>query len=160
MCRQGSFSDDPTTRVATLADFSNMLAVPMAMGMRRGYFAVYVGDTQKRRYVVPHLPQVFPLKKSFLAPRHGDQFARKKLRRSLSGRKEVDSAPLDVPKGHFPVYVGENQKKRFIVPLSYLSQPSFQDLLSQAEEEFGFDHPMGGLTIPCNKEVFLSLIDG
>ncbi|KAF7848233.1 hypothetical protein BT93_L2161 [Corymbia citriodora subsp. variegata] len=84
----------------------------------------------------------------------------KKLRRSLSGHREVDSAPLDVPKGHFPVYVGERQKKRFVVPLSYLSRPSFQDLLSQAEEEFGFDHPMGGLTIPCNEEVFLSLIDG
>ncbi|KAK3412616.1 hypothetical protein EUGRSUZ_I01344 [Eucalyptus grandis] len=84
----------------------------------------------------------------------------KKLPQSLSGRKEVDSAPLEVPKGHFPVYVGENHKKRFIVPLSYLSRPLFQDLLSQAEEEFGFDHPMGGLMIPCNEEVFLSLIDG
>ncbi|KAF7848236.1 hypothetical protein BT93_L2164 [Corymbia citriodora subsp. variegata] len=84
----------------------------------------------------------------------------KKLRQSLSGGKEVSSAPLDVPKGHIPVYVGENQKKRFVIPLSYLSQRSFQDLLSQAEEEFGFDHPMGGLTIPCNEEVFLNLIDG
>ncbi|KAF6154558.1 hypothetical protein GIB67_013500 [Kingdonia uniflora] len=35
-----------------------------------------------------------------------------------------------------------SQKKRFTVPLSYLSHPSFQDLLSQAEEEFGFNHPM------------------
>ncbi|KAK3412626.1 hypothetical protein EUGRSUZ_I01354 [Eucalyptus grandis] len=90
----------------------------------------------------------------------GISLSGKKLRRSLSGSREVGSAPLDVPKGHFPVYVGENQKKRFIIPLSYLSRPSFQDLLNQAEEEFGFNHPMGGVTIPCNEEVFLSLIDG
>jgi SAUR family protein len=27
--------------------------------------------------------------------------------------------------------------KRFVVPVSYLDQPSFQDLLRKAEEEFG-----------------------
>jgi len=37
-----------------------------------------------------------------------------------------------------------------------LSQPSFQDMLSEAEEEFGYDHPMGGLTIPCSEDVFQS----
>ncbi|XP_049364724.1 auxin-responsive protein SAUR21-like [Solanum verrucosum] len=62
-----------------------------------------------------------------------------------------------VPKGHCAVYVGESQKKRFIVPISYLSQPLFQDLLTQAEEQFGFDHPMGGLTIPCKEDVFVHL---
>ncbi|MCD7467132.1 hypothetical protein HAX54_004406 [Datura stramonium] len=61
------------------------------------------------------------------------------------------STSLDVPKGHFAVYVGEKQKKRFVIPISYLSQPSFQDLLSQAEEEFGFNHPMGGVTFPCSR---------
>nr|AAB35433.1 LeSAUR=soybean auxin-regulated protein homolog [Lycopersicon esculentum=tomatoes, VFN8, Peptide Partial, 40 aa] [Solanum lycopersicum] len=40
--------------------------------------------------------------------------------------------------------VGEKQKKRFVIPISFLIQPLFLDLLSQAEEEFGFDHPMGG----------------
>jgi len=44
--------------------------------------------------------------------------------------------------------------KRFVIPVSYLNQPSFKDLLSQAEEEFGYDHPMGGLTIPCSEQVF------
>ncbi|KAG9135031.1 hypothetical protein Leryth_011538 [Lithospermum erythrorhizon] len=29
---------------------------------------------------------------------------------------------------------------------------SFRELLSQAEEEFGFDHPTGGLTIPCRED--------
>ncbi|RVX07419.1 Auxin-responsive protein SAUR24 [Vitis vinifera] len=63
----------------------------------------------------------------------------------------------DVPKGHFAVYVGEIQKKRFVVPISYLNHPSFQDLLQQAEEEFGFNHSMGGLTIPCKEETFIDL---
>ncbi|KAK4378229.1 hypothetical protein RND71_000091 [Anisodus tanguticus] len=62
-----------------------------------------------------------------------------------------------VPKGHFVVYVGEEQKKRFVIPISFLSQPLFQDLLSQAEEEFGFDHPMGGVTIPCHEDFFIDL---
>ncbi|KAM3201515.1 auxin-responsive protein SAUR21-like [Capsicum annuum] len=62
-----------------------------------------------------------------------------------------------VPNGHCSVYVGETQKKRFVVPVPYLSQPLFQDLLAKAEEEFGFDHQMGGLTIPCKEDVFVDL---
>ncbi|CAN4112490.1 unnamed protein product [Withania somnifera] len=62
----------------------------------------------------------------------------------------------DVPKGHFAVYIGE-KKKRFVIPISFLSEPLFQDLLSQAEEEFGFDHPMGGVPIPCSEDFFIDL---
>ncbi|KAI3855444.1 hypothetical protein MKX03_025402 [Papaver bracteatum] len=47
--------------------------------------------------------------------------------------------------------------KRFVVPVSYLNHPIFQDLLSRAEEEFGFDHPMGGLTILCKEASFIDL---
>ncbi|CAN4112496.1 unnamed protein product [Withania somnifera] len=66
----------------------------------------------------------------------------------------------DVPKGHFAVYVGETEKKRYVVPIAYLNHPSFQELLRKSEEEFGFHHPMGGLTIPCNEEAFFtSLVD-
>ncbi|KAI3989501.1 hypothetical protein MKX01_022776 [Papaver californicum] len=64
---------------------------------------------------------------------------------------------VDVPKGHCAVYVGHIEKKRFVVPVSYLNHPMFQDLLSRAEEEFGFDHPMGGLTIPCKEAAFIDL---
>ena len=64
---------------------------------------------------------------------------------------------VDVPKGCVAVYVGEAQKKRFLIPVSYLNQPLFQDLLSQAEEEYGYDHPMGGLTIPCREDVFVEV---
>ncbi|XP_074581233.1 auxin-responsive protein SAUR50-like [Curcuma longa] len=71
---------------------------------------------------------------------------------SSLGRKQ---GGLDVPRGHFAVYVGE-KRSRFVVPISYLAHPEFQHLLRQAEEEFGFDHERG-LTIPCEEVVFRSL---
>ncbi|VVA22025.1 PREDICTED: auxin-responsive [Prunus dulcis] len=70
----------------------------------------------------------------------------KKLIRHTNRRASTNLA--DVSKGYFAVHVGESEKQRFVVPTSFLNQPAFQELLSEAEEEFGFDHPMGGLTIP------------
>ncbi|KAJ8763388.1 hypothetical protein K2173_002271 [Erythroxylum novogranatense] len=72
-------------------------------------------------------------------------------RNSLAGKESA------VPKGHVAVYVGERQKKRFVVPVSYINHPSFMHLLNRAEEEFGFNHPMGGLTIPCEEDAFIDL---
>uniref|UniRef100_A0A5B7BDJ5 Putative auxin-induced protein 15A n=1 Tax=Davidia involucrata TaxID=16924 RepID=A0A5B7BDJ5_DAVIN len=81
-----------------------------------------------------------------------------KLQFLLSKNQLCQSATTaKVPKGHFAVYVGDIQKKRFVVPISYLNHPSFQSLLSRAEEEFGFDNPMGGLTIPCEEDDFINL---
>lgn len=79
--------------------------------------------------------------------------------RSTSGSA---SSSVDVPKGHFAIYVtGEEEnshsKRRFVVPISYLKNPLFQDLLVKAAEEFGFDHPMGAITLPCSVEDFTSL---
>ncbi|KAG5239058.1 auxin-responsive protein [Salix suchowensis] len=84
--------------------------------------------------------------------------AKQIVRRVLLASEESS----DVPKGHFVVYVGETQK-RCVIPISYLKNPSFQkllrlDLLSQAEEEFGYHHPMGGLTIPCKEHIFHDVI--
>ena len=56
------------------------------------------------------------------------------------------------------MYVGEDQKMRYVVPLSYLNEPGFQELSSMAEEEFGYEHSMGELTIPCREDVFIDLI--
>jgi len=71
--------------------------------------------------------------------------------------KRASSAKaVDVPKGYLAVYVGEKMK-RFVIPISYLNQSSFQELLSQAEEQFGYDHPMGGITIPCREDLFLEV---
>ncbi|XP_068323984.1 auxin-induced protein 15A-like [Pyrus communis] len=83
----------------------------------------------------------------------------KVLQRSFSNPSQGGSYSLaDVPKGYLAVYVGENERQRFVIPVSYLNQPSFQDLLSVAEQEFGFDHPMGGLTIPCRQDTFIDII--
>ncbi|KAK7260491.1 hypothetical protein RIF29_26581 [Crotalaria pallida] len=69
---------------------------------------------------------------------------------------QAASKAVEVPKGYLVVYVGEKMK-RFVIPVSFLSKSSFQEFLKQAEEEFGYDHPMGGLTIPCDEDAFLDL---
>ncbi|RID73615.1 hypothetical protein BRARA_B00756 [Brassica rapa] len=72
------------------------------------------------------------------------------LVRSILGAKKIlsRSVTATTPKGFLAVY---------LVPVSYLSQPSFQALLSKSEEEFGFDHPLGGLTIPCPEDAFFNV---
>ncbi|AAF00636.1 putative small auxin-up RNA [Arabidopsis thaliana] len=85
----------------------------------------------------------------------GFMAAKKILGGSVAGTRKETSAP----KGFLAVYVGESQRKkqRHLVPVSYLNQPLFQALLIKAEEEFGFNHPMGGLTIPCPEDTFLTV---
>ncbi|KAL4279461.1 hypothetical protein GQ457_03G002100 [Hibiscus cannabinus] len=85
----------------------------------------------------------------------------------ISGAKQIlklqsliTREKADVPRGHIAVYVGETQRKRFVVPITVLNHPSFECLLKRAEEEFGFDHPMGGLTIPCREDAFVNLTSG
>ncbi|RAL39734.1 hypothetical protein DM860_003267 [Cuscuta australis] len=88
--------------------------------------------------------------------------AKKKLARTLSPRKvnlraaTREDEVVAVPKGHFPVYVGE-ARRRFVVPIEYLGHALFRDLLDWTGQEFGYEHPTGGLTIPCSEDYFLSL---
>ncbi|KAE8663541.1 Auxin-induced protein 6B [Hibiscus syriacus] len=72
---------------------------------------------------------------------------------------QTSSAVNVVQKGHFAVYVGDEEKnRRFVVPISYLKHPLFQALLNQAEEEFGFDHhTVGRLLVPCAEDEFIKL---
>ncbi|XP_028767982.1 auxin-induced protein 15A-like [Neltuma alba] len=79
------------------------------------------------------------------------------IRRASFSANLTSSKCGEVPKGYLAVYAGEKMK-RFVIPIAYLNQPSFQDLLSQAEEEFGYDHPMGGLTIHCAEDAFENII--
>ncbi|KAI9127761.1 hypothetical protein K1719_000754 [Acacia pycnantha] len=81
------------------------------------------------------------------------------IRKASFSANIASSKGVNVPKGYLAVYVGE-KLKRSMIPVAYLNQPLFQDLLSQAEEEFGYDYPMGGLTIPCSEESFESTISG
>ncbi|XP_040874133.1 auxin-induced protein 10A5-like [Glycine max] len=78
------------------------------------------------------------------------------IRQASFSTAKATHKELEVPKGYLAVYVGDKMK-RFVILVSYLNQPSFQELLSQAEEEFGYDHPTGSLTIPCKENEFLNL---
>ncbi|XP_022749216.1 auxin-responsive protein SAUR68-like [Durio zibethinus] len=57
-------------------------------------------------------------------------------------------------KGHFVVYTMD--KKRFVIPLAYLSNSIFQELFKMSEEEFGLSSD-GPITLPCDS-VFMSYI--
>ncbi|MCD7467140.1 hypothetical protein HAX54_004414 [Datura stramonium] len=132
-----------------------------AKDVPKGHFAVYVGEEQMKRYVIPISFLSQPLFQDLLSQAEEEfGFNHPMGGLTIPCREDVFIdliSPKDVPKGHFAVYVGEEQKKRYVIPISFLSQPLFQDLLSQAEEEFGFDHPMGGLTIPCREDIFIDL---
>ncbi|CAD6262922.1 unnamed protein product [Miscanthus lutarioriparius] len=64
------------------------------------------------------------------------------------GREQV----VTTPKGQVAVYVGggeeASQSLRYVVPVVYFNHPMFGELLREAEEEFGFQHP-GVITIPA-----------
>ena len=63
-----------------------------------------------------------------------------------------DAGEATTPKGQVAVYVGGDEpggeSMRYVVPVVYFNHPLFGELLREAEEEFGFEHP-GGITIPC-----------
>ncbi|XAR59711.1 hypothetical protein NMG60_11015653 [Bertholletia excelsa] len=68
------------------------------------------------------------------------------------------NVPDDVKEGHFAVIAeDEDEFKRFVIPLSYLTHPSFLRLLEQAAEEYGFDHE-GALTVPCRPSELESIL--
>lgn len=48
------------------------------------------------------------------------------------------STSVDVPKGNFAVYVEVKEKKRFVVPISILKQPSFQAYQVMPRTNSGF----------------------
>lgn len=52
------------------------------------------------------------------------------------------------PKGYVSVYVGQ-EHNRVQIPIDYLNHPAFQELLKEAESEFGF-RQQAGLVIPCS----------
>lgn len=55
---------------------------------------------------------------------------------SLAKNQVCKATTASVPKGFLPVYVGDVQKRRFLVPVSYLYHPKFQKLLERSAEEF------------------------
>jgi len=77
----------------------------------------------------------------------------KKLQKTLL-MKRNDHKPRyvakDVKKGQFVVIAkDEDEAKRFVVPLSCLTNPIFVSLLEEAADKYGFNGD-GPLTIPCS----------
>ncbi|XP_023758548.1 auxin-responsive protein SAUR36 [Lactuca sativa] len=72
------------------------------------------------------------------------------LSRNPVPEKFIEPPRVAVPKGKMAVYVGQKDGdfKRVLVPVIYINHPLFGQLLREAEEEYGHDHP-GGITIPC-----------
>ncbi|KAH7518495.1 hypothetical protein FEM48_Zijuj09G0177400 [Ziziphus jujuba var. spinosa] len=100
-------------------------------------------------------PEMVVHAKKMIQRKHHHHLPYNNQRRSSSSNSSCGV----VPKGHFAIYVGdeEEKKKRFVVPITYLKHPLFQDLLLKAAEEFGFHHQMGGITIPCAQQYFIAL---
>uniref|UniRef100_A0ACD5TCN4 Uncharacterized protein n=1 Tax=Avena sativa TaxID=4498 RepID=A0ACD5TCN4_AVESA len=87
------------------------------------------------------------------------QLLRKWKRLALApkaGKHSGGGGAAGVPKGFFAVCVGE-EMKRFVIPTEYLGHWAFEELLREAEEEFGFRHE-GALRIPCDVEVFEGIL--
>ncbi|KAL8543165.1 hypothetical protein ACS0TY_003896 [Phlomoides rotata] len=104
----------------------------LAADVPKGHLAVYIGENEKKRFVIP---MTYLNHSSF-------QELLSQAEEEFGFHHPMASSGACVPKGHLAVYVGENEKKRFVIPVSYLNHSSFQKLLFQAEEEFGFHHPM------------------
>lgn len=83
-----------------------------------------------------------------------NKFLKKTL--SFSDRLDNNIDAAAVPKGCLAVSVGE-EEKRFVIPMDYLAHQSFQVLLREAEEEFGFQQ-QGILKIPCQVSLFENIL--
>ncbi|KAK7312271.1 hypothetical protein VNO77_36024 [Canavalia gladiata] len=59
------------------------------------------------------------------------------IRQASFSATQAASKGLEVPKGYLAVYVGEKMR-RFVIPVSYLNQPSFQELLNQTCHMFAY----------------------
>ncbi|WVZ02720.1 hypothetical protein V8G54_023526 [Vigna mungo] len=146
-------------------------AASKSVEVPKGYLAVYVGEKQTR-FVIPVSYLNQPSFQDLLSQAE-EEFGydhpmggltipckAKTMGFQLLGRRTSFTSQArkvaEVPKGYLAIYVGEKMK-RFMIPVSFLNQPLFQELLKQAEDEFGYDHPMGGLTIPCKEDVFLDI---
>ncbi|KAM1141084.1 auxin-induced protein 15A-like [Malus sylvestris] len=93
----------------------------------------------------------------------GGTVLRRKIRGHFSNAKmwfprheEDYYVPKDVPRGHLVVYVGEDCKK-FIIKVTLLNHPLFQELLDLAEEVFQLATNTK-LWIPCNEYIFISVL--
>ena len=85
--------------------------------------------------------------------------ARKWQNKAATTRKRIPKPQSVANEGHFVAYT--NDKRRFLIPLSYLKSEIFIELLRIAEEEFGVPC-IGPIMLPCDSsfiEYTISLIE-
>lgn len=66
---------------------------------------------------------------------------------SSDGFDSCCAMPSPVDKGHFAIYTADG--RRFVVPLAYLNNPVFRQLLEMSEEEYGLPRD-GPIVLPCD----------
>nr|DAD46609.1 TPA_asm: hypothetical protein HUJ06_016546 [Nelumbo nucifera] len=96
--------------------------------------------------------------------------ARKWQKLAAIGRRRISSPRTKLQRGvdecgamvavkdHFVVYTAD--QKRFVIPLAYLNNPIFIELLRMSEEEFGLPSD-GPITLPCDSafaEYIISMV--
>lgn len=68
--------------------------------------------------------------------------------------------PEDVTEGHFTVVaIKDEETRRFVVKLEYLTDPMFMELLNQARDEYGF-RQKGALAVPCRPQELQNILAG
>ncbi|KAG6673581.1 hypothetical protein I3842_16G118900 [Carya illinoinensis] len=70
----------------------------------------------------------------------------------MATKNDNEEGTKRAPKGHFVVYVGK-ELKRFVIPLSFLKHPIFQQLLQKAADEYGFNSHRS-IVLPCDQLTF------
>ncbi|XP_076920034.1 auxin-responsive protein SAUR66-like [Bidens hawaiensis] len=75
--------------------------------------------------------------------------ARKWRREAAKGRSTVAN------KGHFVVYTADHN--RFVIPLHYLNNNIFRELLKMSEDEFGLP-TNGPITLPCDSSLMKYIV--
>ncbi|KAF8377738.1 hypothetical protein HHK36_031123 [Tetracentron sinense] len=103
-------------------------------------------------------------------PKRLIEMARKWQKVASVGKKRISSSRTNwgvdenkcnkfvADKGHFVVYTAD--RRPFVIPLEYLSNNIFIELLKMSEEEFGLPSD-GPITLPCNAlliEYIISLV--
>ncbi|XP_011621253.1 auxin-responsive protein SAUR64-like [Amborella trichopoda] len=89
--------------------------------------------------------------KRLLQMAHNWQTQATKQRKRISFKRTPNQRGCSVAdEGHFVIYTIDGS--RFMISLAYLNRPIFQELLSMAEEEFGFTG-CGPLQVPCEASV-------
>lgn len=96
------------------------------------------------------------------AKRWGGTESRPQFERLLGdGEQEAElsscsSPPCKTPTGSFTIYIGE-ERRRFVVPMGYLSHPLFKMMLDKSSKEFGFNQK-NGLVVPCSVNAFQEVV--